>query len=61
MGRRSQRKYISTGSSVEHPSRELQPAVAAYPAQRTAQYDSVRTADRFVNRDPKPKPGMPTI
>jgi hypothetical protein len=60
MGRRRQRKAISTIGPVEHPGRKLQ-LTATSSGQSAAEDDAVRTTDRLMDRHSKAKPGMPAI
>lgn len=52
---------IRAGRSLEHPGRNLQPAIRVRPAQRAAENDTVGLLDRFMNGHLKLKPRVPRI
>jgi hypothetical protein len=59
--RRSQTWLIRAGRTLEHPGRNLQPAIRVQSAQRAAEDDTIRLRDRLVDRNTHPGPWMPPI
>ena len=60
IGGRSQPRR-PTGGPVEHPSRNLHRAAGVRTAQRAAEHNLVRLADRLMNGDAMRKPRMPGV
>jgi hypothetical protein len=69
--KRHERRHVGVGSSrrthpgarrpIEHPGRNLKPAVRIGTAQTTAKNNVFRLLDNFMNADPKTKPWMPRV
>jgi hypothetical protein len=69
--KRHERRHVGVDSSshthpgacrpVEHPGRNLKPAVRIGTAQTTAKNNVFRLLDNFMNADPKTKPWMPRV
>jgi hypothetical protein len=59
--RSSQMPLIWTGHTLEHPGRNLQPAIRLQSAQRAAENISVRLADSLMDGHAQRRPGMPRV
>ena len=57
----SQLGMIRAGRSLEHPGRNLQPAIHVRPAHRATENDTIDLLDRFMNDHLKLKPRVPRI